>query len=198
MEHFSQKELQYLSDRDFLLTKATITQKVKDMLANVEHGIKKQIEAHQVPTNVLTLSGKISKGENYQGLPYLMLDYPRKFNQEEVFAFRTMFWWGHMFSATLHLGGNHWEEHRTHVINRRGLLTDQGWYVCVNLSPWEYHYQPANYKLLDSLNNQELLTLLKTHPFLKLSKKWALNSYAQFPTEAIATFTEAMKLIDPS
>ena len=54
-------------------------------------------------------SPKISKGENYRGLPYVMLDYPRLFGREEVLAIRTFFWWGHGFSVTLHLKGGYRE-----------------------------------------------------------------------------------------
>ena len=197
MEHFSIKELQCLSDTDFLLTKRLITEKVVDLLTNVEHGIKERIEQYNFPPKVLTLSGKISKGENYQGFPYLILDYPRKFNNEEVFAFRSMFWWGHFFSTTLHLGGKHWEEYRAHVIKRRELLTGGRWYICINQTPWQYHYQSDNYKIWDSMQEQEQLSLLESHPFLKLSKKWDLDQYEQFRTGAPETFVELMKLINP-
>jgi len=193
---FTKKELEYISDTDFLLTKAIVTQKIKDILAEVEQGIKNQIGTFQIPSEVLTKSGKISKGENYQGLPYLILDYPRKFNTEEVFAFRTMFWWGQCFSATLHLGGKYWEEYRAQVILRQKLLTSKGWYICVNQSPWEYHYNLENYRFFDSIKEEDQLALLQSHPFLKLSRKWDLECYAKFPSEAIETFIEVIKLID--
>ena len=49
---------------------------------------------------------KIAKGENYLQLPYVLLDYPRCFDKENIFAIRTMFWWGNFFSITLHLSGS--------------------------------------------------------------------------------------------
>ena len=50
---------------------------------------------------------KISKGEKYKGLPWVMLDYPRIFGKEDIMAIGTRFWWGHYFSVTLHLKGGY-------------------------------------------------------------------------------------------
>ena len=50
---------------------------------------------------------RISRGEQYKGLPWVMLDYPRVFGKENVLAVRTMFWWGHYFTVTLHLKGEY-------------------------------------------------------------------------------------------
>ena len=52
-----------------------------------------------IPRGENAYSGKISRGENYRGLPYLILDYPAYFSQKDIFAFRTMFWWGHFFQC---------------------------------------------------------------------------------------------------
>ncbi len=39
-----------------------------------------------------------------------MLDYPRAFGRDSIFACRTFFWWGRFFSLTLHLAGRSWNE----------------------------------------------------------------------------------------
>ena len=51
----------------------------------------------QLPVEFFDVSPKISRGEQYLGLPYVMLDYPRIFSKENVFAIRTFFWWGNYF-----------------------------------------------------------------------------------------------------
>ena len=63
----------------------------------------------RLPAEVAEISPKISKGENYNGLPYVMFDYPRFFTKENVFAVRTFFWWANYFSVTLHLKGEYKE-----------------------------------------------------------------------------------------
>ena len=49
-----------------------------------------------------TFTPKISKGENYLGLPYLILDFPKKLEDENQFAVRNFFWWGNYFSTFLY------------------------------------------------------------------------------------------------
>ena len=64
---------------------------------------------------VFDLPPKISRGEKYRGLPYVMLDHPRSFTPHDILAVRTLFWWGHFFSVTLHLRGR-WLERFEPVI----------------------------------------------------------------------------------
>ena len=96
-------------------------------------------------------SPKIFKGENYRQLPYIVLDYPRHFSTDRVFAFRSMFWWGKEFSFTLHLQGKAWEYYRNRVAERMGMLTGNDFYCCVNNSPWQYYFENDNYVVLDEL-----------------------------------------------
>ena len=65
----------------------------------------------------LNSSPKISKGENYKGLPWLVLDYPRYFNKEDIFAIRTLFWWGNFFSITLHISGKYKMRYEKKIID---------------------------------------------------------------------------------
>lgn len=64
---------------------------------------------------------KVNRGEHYKGFPYLVMDYPRIFSKEHVFAFRTLFWWGHFVSCTLHLKGDFLKD----FADRIPLLIDQ-------------------------------------------------------------------------
>ena len=50
---------------------------------------------------------KVSKGEKHEGLPFVVLDYPRIFTKDDIFALRTMVWWGHHYSVSLILKGKY-------------------------------------------------------------------------------------------
>ena len=63
-----------------------------------------------MPEVIKTSTPKISKGENYKDLPYVMLDYPRCFQKEKTIAIRTFFWWGNFFSINLQLSGEYKEQ----------------------------------------------------------------------------------------
>jgi len=49
---------------------------------------------------------KISKGERYGGLPWLMLDFPRYFVGDNHFAIRLFVWWGKFAGLYWHTAGS--------------------------------------------------------------------------------------------
>ena len=77
-------------------------------LSQSERQLKALISASdfEFPSNAFLKAGKISKGDSYLDLPYFVLDYPRLFSKEDVFAYRVMVRWGHEISFTFHLGGH--------------------------------------------------------------------------------------------
>ncbi len=182
----------FLGDKEFLLSKIEISRKLEQLFAEVEKNLYSIIPKYSWPAGVLLRSGKLSKGENYQGLPYYILDYPRKFEKQDVFAFRTMFWWGNFFSATLHLGGQHLESFKDALNTNLELLVSSDAYIGVNSTPWEYHYQSDNYKKLSELNIDQLRNTLNTKPFLKLSQHWMLDRYLELPDLVPLTFQEML------
>ena len=54
-----------------------------------------------------------------------MLDYPALFKKDEIFALRTMFWWGNFMSITLLLSGGYKETFAT-VIEENCLRSPEG------------------------------------------------------------------------
>src|SRR5688572_33352065 len=107
--HFSEQEMDLYTDTGIILTKNAILQKLKIFLEELQLRQKEIIKSYLegFPSEVLKISSKVSKGENYKGLPWLVLDYPRHFEPGNIFAIRTLFWWGNFFSTTLHLSGRY-------------------------------------------------------------------------------------------
>lgn len=169
------KELSLIQDSDFLLTKVKIISKIFRLLENTENNLREIINntTFKFPLGTKIKYGKISKGEAYLNLPYLILDYPTLFSNADIFAYRTMFWWGNFFSATLHLQGESLKIFRNKIIDNYKHLLNQNIYICVADNPWEYNYKKNNYVLLKNSNND----ILNSHPFIKLSKKLELNEY---------------------
>jgi hypothetical protein len=124
---------------------------------------------------------KISKGENYLGLPYVMLDYPRLFTREHVLAIRTMFWWGHYFSVTLHLKG--WmQEMFLPVIQRHTQeLADAGFHIAISEDEWRHEVVGDNYRPLGEAASYKLLAASEGLPFLKLSATCGLDKWNKAP-----------------
>ncbi len=103
----SSSELELVTDTSWILTKNSIIERLVQGLAGLSEAYRPIWEGAVLPGGPYPSSPKISKGENYKGLPWIVLDYPRLFGREDVLAVRTLFWWGHYFSVTLHLKGSH-------------------------------------------------------------------------------------------
>jgi len=124
---------------------------------------------------------KISKGENYKGLPYVMLDYPRIFGREDVLAIRTMFWWGHAFTVTLHLKGQYKDLFLPVIRERWGVLAGAGYHVGVSEDEWRHEHVPDNYQRIAEGGGDELERVLRGQPFLKLSARCGLDRWEEAP-----------------
>ena len=177
--HFTPTELKTLHNSKFFEIKASATKKIDAMLASVRDTLKEEIEKNnfRFPKEVDVRMGKIFRGENYNGLPYLILDYPKHFSKDSVFSFRTLLWWGKFFSFTLHLQGKALENQRKKLISRIPTLKKKNIYFCVNDNPWQYHYEKDNYLLIDKISSARLKQLLKEKKFIKLSRKIPLKDY---------------------
>src|SRR6476620_3961243 len=102
----SAEEAALIMNADIILTKNRILEKVKGLLLLIQEEKQRYLSTGSLlPDLVQIIHPKISKGENYNGLPYLVLDHPRYFDKEDMYAIRTMFWWGNFFSTTLLLSG---------------------------------------------------------------------------------------------
>ena len=127
-------------------------------------------------------SPKISKGENYRGLPYVILDYPRVFGREDVLAIRTMFWWGHYFSITLHLKGQYRDGLLTAIQAYIPLLAAKGFHIGISGDEWRHELADDNYMALEGLDQPAIEKALdKGRAFLKLSATCGLDRWDEAP-----------------
>ncbi len=183
----SPEETAALCERNFFLYKDSATKKVIDLFGNLEKMLKKELSNNNFGINDLNISsGKIFRGENYRLYPYILLDYPRLFTKETVFAFRTMFWWGHEFSFTLHLQGKAFDQFRKVIYENFSLLAEKEVFYCVNDTPWQYYFEKNNYIPVEEMKDrrEEILT----SPFIKLSRKIPVQSYDRLSDYCLETF----------
>lgn len=103
----SEDELQLMLNKEWLYLKRNIIEKVSGFLGSLhkEYTIIAKRQEQSLAGLPVGRMGKISRGENLCGLPYLILDYPASFTKEKIVAVRTLFWWGNFFSISLHLSG---------------------------------------------------------------------------------------------
>ena len=193
----SQKEMDMVTNADLILTKNAILQKVNQLLVSLQEKQKQYLDSfpEKLPDGLLPSSPKISRGENYKGLPYLILDYPKKFEQKNICAVRTMFWWGNFFSVTLHLSGASKKAAEQKIINSYTSLKETGFYYCINDDEWEHHFETNNYLPLVELNNAGFENIVRQKSFIKLGNKIPLQHWDDAEEILLDYFKEIIELL---
>ncbi|RXK59274.1 hypothetical protein ESA94_14125 [Lacibacter luteus] len=165
-------EQQLVNDPAWILTKNGIIEKVYALFGNLSEAYKQTVQLLPLPAEISAAGAKISRGENYEGLPYVMLDYPRCFGKDDVFAIRTFFWWGHFFSITLHLKGTYLQQYNTSLLKNEETLIENDVWVNTGNEEWQHHFRSNNMQLLK--NNS---ALLQNKQLLKLAFVCSLNDW---------------------
>lgn len=163
----SSTEMELVRNADWLLTKNRIIDKVYLLLGDVAQ----QVRGDFGP------APKISRGENYQGLPWVMLDYPRQFSKEDVFAVRVFFWWGHFFSITLHVKGNYLQQHKAAILEQLSLLEQHNFHICISNDEWRHEFTIDNYVPVQEVGYTTIQSMLNAAAFCKLSVKIPLEEW---------------------
>ena len=169
----STTELSLVTNPNFILTKNAVVGKVAALFGLIASQFAIDINQYVLPIEAINSIPKIAKGENYQGLPWLMLDYPRLFGKQDVFAIRVFFWWGNFISITLQLSGKYQQAYEQNIMRNLVDNPNNSWQLCCNEDAWQHNFDPNNYKPFSSFTNHELALL----PFIKLAKKIPLEQW---------------------
>lgn len=176
----SDKELEMVNDREWILTKQRIIQAVYHLLESVINDINELLLPKWKDLSQQSTSPpRIFKGENYLGLPYVTLDYPKLFDSDNTLTVRTMFWWGNFISVTLHAGKTY--NHRLIEKIKRQRSQHTGLYVCINEDQWHHHFEADNYQLLQDISSEKLEEMIDKD-FLKLAYKITLTEFNELRT----------------
>jgi hypothetical protein len=174
----SQEELRLVMDPGIILTKNAIISKVYHLFGDLSQQMRMDVS---LPDEAAAISPKISKGESYQGLPYVMLDYPRYFTAEHVLAIRTFFWWGNFISVNLHLKGKYQELYQNTLISHFGFLASRDYAIAVGKDEWQHHTGSEAYKQINSMGADEFAGIISSHPFVKISGSFGLDLWHNMP-----------------
>jgi hypothetical protein len=192
----SDEERQLVNNPGWILTKRVIIDKVCRLLGSVSQDQRVMIENEKdwLPLAVVQSTPKISKGENYLRLPYVLLDYPRRFDSENIFAVRTMFWWGNFFSISLHLSGIYKQMFQQKIIEN--LHSDSpNIFICIHENQWHHHFGADNYINAGQITNNELEEIIGKKNFIKLALKFPLQQWNDIPVLLEGSFKEMIGML---
>jgi hypothetical protein len=193
---FSAAERELMENAGLILTKNRILQGVKALFEKLEGDL--QLKAYYIEDKylrrVLQETSKISRGENYGGLPYIVLDYPRQFDSLNIFAIRTLFWWGHEFSSTLQLAGSYKTEISAKIIAAYPDLAKRNYYIGVNDDPWQHHFEEDNYLPIRSMSEESFIEYCRQYDHLKIAARWYLRDVNFVAEDLMESWEFLMKI----
>lgn len=193
----SKQEIQLVNNAAWILTKNGIIKKTQLLFGSLEQQMTGYLNDHadQLPAEALMIRSKISKGENYEGLPYLVLDCPRYFKGENIFAIRTMFWWGNFFSITLQLSGVYKNKFENKLPGSFDSLKKEKFFFCHNADQWEHHFEKTNYITFNKLSRNKLEKLLEKNSFIKIAKKIPLKKWDKADKALFDSFKKIVEML---
>jgi hypothetical protein len=192
----SPEELALVGNADWILTKNAIIGKVTGLFGWVASASEPFIRSAELPEVIKNAPPKISKGENYQGLPYVVLDYPRLFQKHEIFAIRTLFWWAHYFSVTLHVKGQFRDLFEDRIRRHAAMLAENGFYLSVSGDEWVHELGGEHYLPMREGGKDLMDEAFRRHPFIKISAKTEFAHWeqaGQLLTDRIRIILSALK-----
>jgi hypothetical protein len=188
----STKEFELLNDSSFFFAKKNIDAKLEELLIAYQTETETFFKGFekQLPEGIKYKAKKVNKGQNYKGLPYWVVDLPSFFNQNDVFTYRVVVWWGNHISLSLIIGGKFYK----HLAIETNELLNKGVYYSIHQSPWPLEFIPENLILIE----ENTLTVINDHfmrnDFIKLSTQFELTELSNLKEKAI----EGFKMIIPT
>lgn len=175
MEYISEQELHLVSNSDVLRLKNALLQKVVAGFAALNEDYTGIVQQYGWETG--SPSAKISRGEQYLGLPWVVLGYPRIFTRGNMLVIRTLFWWGHSFSIHLIISGGWKKQYFKALVSGIEMGRINNWYVCIHPSEWHHYFESDNYIELTC----DSIRAAQDHPFIKIAAKIPVHHWSEAP-----------------
>jgi hypothetical protein len=151
-ESWNTKDLEIINHVEVFQKKPVILKKVESRLNKLKEAMVVELLpcATQLPPNTDIKKGQIVRGENNNGFPFLSLDIPQNFSKNEMYTYRTLFWWGHYLGFSMILRGDKLRTYFKRLSANCKKPRFQDVHLSMTPTPWEWrqnekHFTPVNH-----------------------------------------------------
>jgi hypothetical protein len=139
-EDWRPKDLEMISHLEVFQNKPAILKKVESRLTKLKEAMALELLpcVAQLPSGTNIEKGQIARGENHNGFPFLSLDIPQNFSKNEMYTYRTLFWWGHYLGFSLILKGDKLKTYFQRLAENCSEPHFQNIYLSQASTPWEW------------------------------------------------------------
>lgn len=194
---FSPDEFATLANVQFFELKQDATARVRASFETLRDRLKPRLPAEgwRCAGPVDVEQGSLVAAEDYLGLPYVVLDFPKHLSRAEFLAMRTLFWWGHYVVYALILKGPWLPQAVERLCDELPALAAAGVEMTAADTPWDWRRGNAwSRPLLDDGATRDRL---RAAPFIKLMRFLPLEPARFTPAAIVATGEASWKLYAP-
>ena len=175
-------EVKLLNTVDIFLHKPAIMKKAEANLTALKQEVIKTLsqEPHPCPPESDIVKGQIVRGENHKGFPFISLDMPQMFSKNQMFTYRTLFWWGHDLIFSLILK----QENQAPLIEKLIQLKEHPEWEDIQLAisptPWEWENGMKNFIPIFGTSETKIRDTINSVKYIKICRFYSLAS-SEFP-----------------
>ena len=175
-------EVKLLNTVDIFLHKPAIMKKAEANLTALKQEIIKTLSQvpHPCPPESDIVKGQIVRGENHKGFPFISLDMPQMFSKNQMFTYRTLFWWGHDLIFSLILK----QENQAPLIEKLIQLKKHPEWKDIQLAiaptPWEWEKDMKNFIPFFEASEIKIRDTINSVKYIKICRFYSLAS-SEFP-----------------
>ena len=167
-------EIQFLSDKSPFLLKNEVDTKINKLLYGAQRSILEvwqQDKNWHIPSIASKVPGKVSKGNNHQGFPYQVFDFPSILDAKSLFSMRTMVWYGNHFSFNLLLKGSY----VSYFLPRLPNLNHNSTYLSLNRNIWNVDFSADDRILLNRTSFRDAENYFEKNQSIRLFRVFNMN-----------------------
>lgn len=149
-------------------------------------------DAVELPAGIAP-SFKTTRGENYRGLPYAVLDFPQIKGNGFTLCCRTMFWWGRYCSLNVIIRSDAVDiaelaqKLKASSLKKVRILTGD--------DLWQQDLDHADFTKLKELDEAALAELLKGREYIKISRKVSLRKWKELEVRSLEFYRAVLGLL---
>ncbi|MEY2830235.1 MAG: hypothetical protein RIQ33_2093 [Bacteroidota bacterium] len=115
---------------------------------------------------------KISKGENYLNLPWVMADYPAYFDAENIFAYRMFYLWGTEINFFMLLKGDFLKHYQPTILSQIKNNIFENIFIYMGDDAWK-HTIDEPYQPIKQIKIEQIIAQINSYGFLKLAVNYS-------------------------
>lgn len=188
-------ELNIASDTNFFDVKRELTTKIVLTLEQYGEQLLEEIIIPVFQKAGIQRAGlKVSKGENFKGYPYIVLDCPRLFSTDTEVICRTIFRWGHGWSLHFTVQGKIFERVSSSLSGFSASLSND-WLLYTGENIWEQDVDSVLFVPTHSMSETALSLTIKQQNFYKIATQINLSNAVEWPPFSTQSYQNLFDLL---